>query len=135
MVNSEYFDLTVKTFRDLITDVFTGTDENQKAKLRRIINSFTKIGSSYSKRKLNGQNNNIKPKKLRFSIIHNILPPEILEKMDKQKVVKVIILSVNPRSGSSYLSEILASPPETSYWQEPLRYVLIMNKLNMEVPI
>ena len=55
------------------------------------------------------------------------IPPEILEKMDKQKVVKVIILSVNPRSGSSYLSEILASPPETSYWQEPLRYVLIMN--------
>ena len=55
MVNSEYFDLTVKTFRDLVTEVFTGTDDNQKAKLRRMINSFTKIGSSYSKRKLNGQ--------------------------------------------------------------------------------
>ena len=83
MVNSEYFDLTVKTFRDLITEVFTGTDENQKAKLRRIINNFTKIGSSYSKRKLNGQNNNPKPKKLKFSVIHNILPPEILEKILK----------------------------------------------------
>ena len=83
MVNSEYFDLTVKTFRDLVTEVFTGTDDNQKAKLRRIINSFTKIGSSYSKRKLNGQNNNSKPKKLKFSVIHNILPPEILEKILK----------------------------------------------------
>ena len=83
MVNSKTFDLTVNAFGDFVTEVFSGTDENQKAKLRRIINNFTKIGSSYSKRKLNGQNNNPKPKKLKFSVIHNILPPEILEKILK----------------------------------------------------
>ena len=83
MVNSKTFDLTINAFGDFVNEVFSGTDENQKAKLRRIINNFTKIGSSYSKRKLNGQNNNPKPKKLKFSVIHNILPPEILEKILK----------------------------------------------------
>ena len=34
MVNSKTFDLTVKAFGDLVTEVFSGTNENQKSKLR-----------------------------------------------------------------------------------------------------
>ena len=51
------------------------------------------------------------------------IPPEISDQLETQKIVKVIILSVNPRSGSTYLSEILASSPMTSMWQEPLRFL------------
>ena len=49
MVNSKTFDLTVKAFGDLVTEVFSGTDESQKAKLRTKLNQFSKI--SKSKRK------------------------------------------------------------------------------------
>ena len=40
-----------------------------------------------------------------------------------QNITKVLILSVSPRSGSSYISEILSSPPMTSLWSEPLRFL------------
>ena len=43
MVNSKTFDSTVKAFGDLVTEVFSGTDESQKAKLR------TRIDSIYAK--------------------------------------------------------------------------------------
>jgi hypothetical protein len=49
--------------------------------------------------------------------------PAIRERLDNQNVVKVVLLSVNPRSGSTYLSEILSSPPMTSLWQEPMRFL------------
>ena len=38
-------------------------------------------------------------------------------------MIKVIVLSVNPRSGSTYISEILSSAPMTSLWSEPLRFL------------
>ena len=38
-------------------------------------------------------------------------------------MIKVIILSVNPRSGSTYISEVLSSAPMTSLWSEPLRFL------------
>ena len=83
MVTSNVFDLTVNAFADLVTEVFNGTDENQKAKLRRMLNHFTKISNFDSKRKPNSQNNNVQPKKPRLSVIHNILPPEILDEILK----------------------------------------------------
>ena len=62
------------------------------------------------------------PNTVNLNVTTNI-PPEISEKLENQNVIKVIILSVNPRSGSTYLSEILAAPPMTSMWQEPLRFL------------
>ena len=49
---------------------------------------------------------------------------DLREKLEKEsKVLQVIVLAVNPRSGSTYLAEILASTPLTSLWQEPLRFL------------
>ncbi len=48
---------------------------------------------------------------------------DVRDKLTKQKVVKLVLLSVNPRSGSTFLSELLSSPPMTSFWQEPLRFL------------
>ena len=48
---------------------------------------------------------------------------DLSEKLEKSKVLQVLVLAVNPRSGSSYLAEILASTPLTSLWQEPLRFL------------
>ena len=47
------------------------------------MNNFTKIGSSEYKRKLKSQKNILKPKRMRLSVIHNILPPEMLENIFK----------------------------------------------------
>ena len=55
--------------------------------------------------------------------IPDLFSAEIREKLEFQNVTKVIILSVNPRSGSSYISEILSSAPMTSLWSEPLRFL------------
>ena len=52
MVNSKIFDLTVNTFGYFVTEVFSGTDENQKTKLRKMLNQFTRISR---KRKTDGQ--------------------------------------------------------------------------------
>ena len=79
MVSANIFDLTVNAFGDLVTEVFTGTDENQKAKLRRVLHKFTKISSGTFKRKSFSENRNIQLKKMRPSVIHDQLPPEILE--------------------------------------------------------
>ena len=48
---------------------------------------------------------------------------DLSEKLENSKVLQVLVLAVNPRSGSSYLAEILASTPLTSLWQEPLRFL------------
>ena len=78
MVSSKNFDMTANIFED---EVFTATDDNQKAKLLRTMNHFNKIGSFKNKRKPNVQSNNLKPKKMKLSAIHNSLPPELLEKI------------------------------------------------------
>ena len=70
MVNSKTFDLTVKAFGDLVTEVFSGTDENQKAKLRTKLNQFSKISNGERKRMPDEQ-------------INIVLPPEMLEKILK----------------------------------------------------
>ena len=38
------------------------------------------------------------------SNVTTAIPPKISEQLETQEIVKVIILSVNPRSGSTYLS-------------------------------
>ena len=73
--------MTENTFEDVVAKVSNGTDDNQNTKPRRIRNTFTKISSCESKRKLNCQNYNLKPKKVRISFIHFILPPEMFEKI------------------------------------------------------
>ena len=83
MVNSKTFDLTVNAFGDFVTEVFSGTDENQKAKLRTKLNQFSKISKSEGKRKLDGQISGIQAKKKRLSDVENTLPPEMVEKILK----------------------------------------------------
>ena len=82
MVNSKTFDLTVKAFGDLVTEVFSGTDESQKAKLRTKLIQFSKISKSEGKRNSDGQISSVQAKK-RVSDVENILPPEMLEKILK----------------------------------------------------
>ena len=55
--------------------------------------------------------------------VPDLFSADIREKLEFQNVTKVIILSVNPRSGSSYISEILSSAPMTTLWSEPLRFL------------
>ena len=56
-------------------------------------------------------------------IVPDFFNEKIREKLESQNVIKVIVLSVNPRSGSTYISEILSSAPMTSLWSEPLRFL------------
>ena len=53
----------------------------------------------------------------------DVFSEEVQLRLDEQKVTKLIILAVNPRSGSSYIADILSSPPLSSLWQEPLRFL------------
>ena len=90
MVNSKTFDLTVKAFGDLVTEVFSGTDENQKAKLRTKLNQFSKISKSDGKRKPDDQINSVQTKKRRVSDVEKVLPPEMVEKILKLLKLKEI---------------------------------------------
>ena len=76
MVNSETFDLIVNAFGNLVAEVFSGTE----AKLRKMLNQFTKIGW---KKNLDGQINSDQTKKRRVSDVENIVPPEMVEKIFK----------------------------------------------------
>ena len=67
MVSSIRFDSTVNTFGDLVNEVFSGTDEEQKTTLSRMLDHFTEIRNSERKKKP----------------INNILPPEMVEKILK----------------------------------------------------
>ena len=56
--------------------------------------------------------------------IPKLLRNKLIDKLEAQEnILSVIILAVSPRSGSTYLAEILASTPLTSLWQEPLRFL------------
>ena len=76
MVNSKTFDLTVKAFGDLVTEVFSGTDENQKTKLRKMLNQFTRISR---KRKTDGQiiSTEVEDTSMLDTLISNHFPMEI----------------------------------------------------------
>ena len=81
MVNSKTFDLTVNTFGEFVNQVFSGTDESQKAKLRTKLNQFSKISKSVGNS--DDQIVSIQAKKRRLSDVENILPPEMVEKILK----------------------------------------------------
>ena len=55
MVSSSVFYLTVNTFGDFVNEVFAGTDENQKIKLRTKLNQFFKISNGEWNEKTDGQ--------------------------------------------------------------------------------
>ena len=76
MVNSKTFDLTVNAFRDLVAEVFSGTNENQKTKLRKMLNQFTRISR---KRKTDGQiiSTEVKNTSMLDTLISNHFPKEI----------------------------------------------------------
>ena len=76
MVNSKIFDLTVNTFGYFVTEVFSGTDENQKTKLRKMLNQFTRISR---KRKTNGQiiSTEVENTSMLDTLISNHFPKEI----------------------------------------------------------
>ena len=81
MVSPNIFDLTVNAFADLVTEVFSGTDESQKAKLRTKLHQFSKISKSVGNS--DDQIVSIQAKKRRLSDVENILPPEMVEKILK----------------------------------------------------
>ena len=83
MVNSKTFDLTVKVFGDLVTEVFSGTDENQKAKLRTKLIQFSKISKSVGKRNSDSHINSDQTMKRGVSDVEKILPPEMVEEILK----------------------------------------------------
>ena len=68
MISSIRFDSTLNTFGDLVNEVFSGTNEEQKAKLSGMLDHFTKIRNSEMEKKL----------------VNNILPPE-MHCMDSSK--------------------------------------------------
>ena len=66
-----------------MTEVFSGTDESQKAKLRTKLNQFSKISNDERKRMPDDQIVSFQAKKRRLSDVENILPPEMVEKIFK----------------------------------------------------
>ena len=87
MVNSKTFDLTINAFGDFVHEVFSGTDESQKAKLRKMLNQFAKISR---KRNSDDQISSVQAKKRRLSDVEHILPPEMVEKILKLLKLKEI---------------------------------------------
>ena len=83
MISSNVFDLTVKAFGDLVTEVFSGTDENQKAKLRTKLIQFSKISKSVGKRNSDSHINIDQTMKRGVSDVEKIIPPEMVEEILK----------------------------------------------------
>ena len=77
MVNPSYLDSIGNSFGAVVIEVFSGTDENQKAKLKRMLDSFTQISLWNSTIHKDIES----AKKMRLSVIHNILPSEMMEKI------------------------------------------------------
>ena len=50
-------------------------------------------------------------------------PKKLSKTKEEVNPVKIIVMSINPRSGSTFLSELLSSSPGSSLWYEPLRYL------------
>ena len=69
MVSSIRFDSIANEFGDLVTEVFAGTNEDQKTKLREMFDHFTKISNC--------------PRKRKRKLVDNKLPPEMVEKILK----------------------------------------------------
>ena len=84
--NLTHLDLAGNTFENVVIEIFSGSDEDQKAKLRRMLNCYTQISLVGIKRKwrpniLNSIRQANREKNIRLSLIHNILPSEMMEKI------------------------------------------------------
>ena len=92
MVTSSIFDLTVNAFSDLVTEVFSGTDESQKTKLREVLGQFARISKNKSKRKSSTVQHILPPdaKRMKLTVSINNLPPEMIEKILKLLNIKKI---------------------------------------------
>ena len=69
MASSKTFDMNVHALGELVNEVCTGTDNNQKAKLKAMLDHFIIICTNAMKRKPNCENDNIQPKKMRLSVM------------------------------------------------------------------
>ena len=83
--NSTHLDSIGNEFVALVVEIFSGSDEDQKAKLRRMLDGYTQISLVGIKRKWKPDilTNINQAKNMRLSVIHNILPPEMMEKILK----------------------------------------------------
>ena len=93
MVTSSIFDLTVNAFSDLVTEVFSGTNEIQKTKLRKVLGQFNKISKDGNKRKIQHSLPSkmvAAAKTMKMSIDINNLPPEMVEQILKLLNIKEI---------------------------------------------
>ena len=93
MVTSSIFDLTVNAFGDLVTEVFSGTNESQKTKLRKALGQFNKISKDGNKRKIQHSLPSkmvAAAKTMKMSIDINNLPPEMVEQILKLLNIKEI---------------------------------------------
>ena len=75
---------------NFVNEVFSGTEENQKVKLRTKLNQFSKINKSEGKRNSDSQISSVQAKKKKLSDAENILPPEMVEKILKLLKLKEI---------------------------------------------
>ena len=86
--NSTPLDSIGNAFGAVVLEIFSGSDEDQKAKLRRMLHCYSQISLVGIKRKwkpniLNSIRQANREKNIRLSLIHNILPPEMMEKILK----------------------------------------------------
>ena len=124
MVSPNIFDLTVNAFADLVTEVFSGSDESQKAKLRTKLNQFSKISNDKRKRMPDEQ-------------INIILPPEMLEKILKLLNFKDICQAnfVCKRWNEIIVKGKVLKKAAGKSWLLPNNCILVSNTLNLEIRI
>ena len=84
--NSDQLESIGNGFGAVVLEIFSGSDEDQKAKLRRMLHCYSQISLVGIKRKwkpniLNSIRQANREKNIRLSLIHNILPPEMMEKI------------------------------------------------------
>ena len=81
--NSTHLDSIGNKFEAVVMEIFSGSDENLKAKVKRMLNCYTQISLVGIKRKWKPKilTNINQAKNMRLSLIHNVLPPEMMEKI------------------------------------------------------
>ena len=84
MISSSVFDVTVNSFGDFVTEVFSDTDENQKTKLRKMLNQFTSISR---KRKTDGQINSAKVEDT--SMLDTLISNHFSKEINKAKINEI----------------------------------------------
>ena len=83
--NSDQLESIGNGFGAVVLEIFSGSDEDQRVKLRKMLDGYTQISLAGFKRKWIPDilTNINQAKNMRLSLIHNILPPEMMEKILK----------------------------------------------------